>query len=125
VIALDASTLVAHFDESDVHHGAVRVLDLGAHTLVVSPITLAEFFVGPTRAGAMALAQDVTARIGLEVVPLSEDAPARLALLRVETGLRLPDCCVVLAAEQTGADIATFDDRLANAARKRGLVVLA
>lgn len=91
---------------------------------MVSPITLAEFFVGPTRAGALARAREEVARIGLGVIPLPEDAPAQLALLRVETNLKLPDCCVVLAAEQAGAGIATFDERLATASRTRGLVVV-
>jgi predicted nucleic acid-binding protein len=47
--------------------------------------------------------------------------PVRLALLRAETGLKLPDCCVLLAAEQSGAAVATFDDRLAGAVTRRGL----
>jgi hypothetical protein len=38
--------------------------------------------------------------------------------------LKLPDCCVLLAAEQPGgATVATFDDRLA-AARKLGFRVI-
>jgi predicted nucleic acid-binding protein len=53
---------------------------------------------------------------------LPEDAPRRLALLRAQTNLELPDCCVLLAAEQTDAAVATFDHRLANAATERGLV---
>jgi hypothetical protein len=31
---------------------------------------------------------------------LLDDAPARLAALRAGTGLKLPDCCVLLAAKQ-------------------------
>jgi hypothetical protein len=54
--------------------------------------------------------------------PVPEDAPRRLALLRAGTNLKLPDCCVLLAAEQTDAAVATFDRRLADAATERGLV---
>ena len=58
-------------------------------------------------------------------VALLEDAPVRLAMLRAGTGLKMPDCCVLLAAEQTHGALATFDDRLATAATKRGLAVRA
>jgi predicted nucleic acid-binding protein len=58
-------------------------------------------------------------------VPLLDDAPVRLAMLRAGTGLKMPDCCVLLAAEQTHGALATFDYRLATAAIERGLVVRA
>jgi predicted nucleic acid-binding protein len=46
-----------------------------------------------------------------------------LAGLGAATGLKLPDCCVLLAAEQVDGAVATFDDRLAAVARERGVVV--
>jgi len=42
----------------------------------------------------------------------------------VTTGLKLPDCCVVLAAEDAGASIASFDERLAQCAEVRNLTLL-
>jgi predicted nucleic acid-binding protein len=52
-------------------------------------------------------------------VALLPDAAERLARLRAGTGLKLSDCCVLLAAQQSSAEaVATFDDRLAAAARK-------
>jgi len=56
-------------------------------------------------------------------VRLDEDAPTRLAVLRASTNLKLPDCCVLLAAKQIHGAVATFDDPLATAARECGLVV--
>jgi rRNA-processing protein FCF1 len=44
-----------------------------------------------------------------------------LAELRAETGLKLPDCCVSRAAQQSGAAILTFDHRLGADARERGI----
>ena len=52
------------------------------------------------------------------------DAPLRLAALRSRTSLTLPDCCALLAAQQAGAGVATFEDRLAEAASALGLFVL-
>ena len=61
----------------------------------------------------------------MEEVPLGRDAARRLAaLLRVDTRLKLPDCCVLLAAQDAGADtVATFDDRLGAAAEGLGISV--
>lgn len=54
---------------------------------------------------------------------LPQDAPSRLARLRAATTLKMPDCCVLLAADQLADAIATFDDRLADVARNHGLAV--
>ncbi|MGH3428816.1 MAG: hypothetical protein ACRDQZ_14830 [Mycobacteriales bacterium] len=54
---------------------------------------------------------------------LREDWPHDFSL-HAETGLKLPGCCVLLAAEQiAAAAVATFDDRLA-AADRAGFAVL-
>jgi predicted nucleic acid-binding protein len=122
VIVLDASVLIAHFDDTDAHHErAHRILHAGVqHQLAVSQITLAQVLVAPARAGKLELVGTGLRRLKVQRVTLGEDAPERLALLRAETGLKLPDCCVLLAAEQVEARlIATFDDRLAKAAMER------
>jgi predicted nucleic acid-binding protein len=51
---------------------------------------------------------------------LTADVVVALAELRVSSGLRMPDCCVLLAAHATGGTVATFDHRLADAARAGG-----
>lgn len=76
--------------------------------------------VGPARAGRLDLATAALGVLSVEPLDLGADAPFRLALLRAGTGMKLPDCCVLLAAEQSQASIATFDERLAAAARERG-----
>jgi len=62
----------------------------------------------------------------LEAVPvaLPADAASRLAILRVATGLKLPDCCVLMAAQQVAGSVATFDADLARAAGNQGMQVL-
>ncbi|WP_156401963.1 hypothetical protein [Agromyces sp. Soil535] len=49
---------------------------------------------------------------------------ARLARLRVETALKLPDCCVLDAAMSNGAAMATFDERLASAGASLGVTLI-
>lgn len=127
MIVLDANVLIAHLDATDaLHHQATCLLaDLAHERLAASPITIAEVLVGPVRAGLLDRATAALAQLGVTTIDLAPDAPARLAVLRTTTGLKLPDCCVVHAAEQAHAGIATFDDRLAAAARGRGLDVRA
>ncbi len=79
--------------------------------------------VGPARAGKLEAAVSALAQLGINDVGLNGDAPARLAGLRASTGLKMPDCCVLLAAEQLNAQVATFDAPLAMAARSLGLDV--
>lgn len=58
---------------------------------------------------------------GVTEVPPGRYAAIRLALLRAETNLTLPDCCVLLAAEDGDATgILTLDERLRASATKLG-----
>lgn len=123
MIVLDASVLIAHLDATDAHHERATELlvNTAAETLGASPLTLAEVFVGPARAGTIDAARAALTAMSVETVRLSDDAAIRLAVLRATSGLRLPDCCVLLAAETAHADVATFDDQLARAATQIGL----
>ena len=126
MIVLDACVLIAHLDASDAHHDrAFELLQgLAEESLAASALTLAEVLVGPARAGGLERAGAALRVLAVETVPIGSDAPAALAGLRAATGLRLPDCCALLAAEQVRGGLATFDDRLAAAARERGMPVL-
>ena len=127
MIVLDASVLVAHLDDRDAHHAsAVGVLlDAAELEFAASPITIAEVLVGPACSGRLGEARALLDAIGVREIALGADAAVSLATLRAETGLKLPDCCVLLAARDAPAHaVATFDERLANAAARVGMRVL-
>ena len=126
MIVLDASFLIAHLDADDPHHElAGRLLvDSASEPLGASPVTLAEVLVRPARAGSLDQATRLLEELTVAHIPLTPDAPRRLAELRAATNLKLPDCCVLLAMETSGATLATFDERLAVAARAGGLEVV-
>lgn len=127
MIVLDASVLIAHLDRDDPHHtrAGALLISSGGEPLSASAVTLAEVLVGPARRGQLDRALGVIEQLGVKAVPLDgPDIPARLALLRAGTNLKLPDCCVLLAAEQTRGSVATFDERLGAAARGRGVAVV-
>jgi len=125
MIVVDASVLIAHLEAGDDHHDRARSLlvSLDGEMLAASPVTLAEVLVGPARTGGLGRAQAQLADLEVVVVALPDDAPVRLATLRAQTGLKLPDCCIMLAAAQVHGAVATFDDRLAQAAADQGLEV--
>ena len=126
MIVLDASVLIAYLDSEDRHYVAAEALlaeaigdDLGANSL-----TLAEVLVVPAQGGHLDLVQAVLHDLEVAELPFPADTAVKLAQLRADTGLKMPDCCVLLAAEDSGARVACFDDRLARAAEERDLEVI-
>jgi predicted nucleic acid-binding protein len=125
VIVLDASVLIAHLDGRDPHHGSAVEL-LQAHAmefLGASQISLAETLVAPARAGRLEDARKALERLAVRELPFAHDASSRLAGLRADTGLKLPDCCVLLAAEDHDGGVASFDRSLRQRAQGLGIPV--
>jgi predicted nucleic acid-binding protein len=127
MIVLDASVLIAYLDGEDQHHEAAEALlareiddDFGAN-----PLTLAEVLVMPARDDRLDEARLALRELGVEELPFPGDTAIRLARLRSETALKMPDCCVLLAAEQVGGRLASFDDGLRRAAIERSLQTVA
>ncbi len=126
MIVLDASVLIAHLDGAYPHHAKARSLleSSGDESLGASAITLAETFVAPARAGRLDEAQAALRRLGIDELAFAGGAPGQLAQLRADTRLKMPDCCVLLAARQHSAGVASFDDKLIDAAGKLGLKII-
>jgi predicted nucleic acid-binding protein len=125
VIVLDACVLIAHLDNNDAHHEAAHSLlsELAGQPKQINVLTLAEVLVAPARAGRRRAAQEILERLHIGIAALPADSAGNLAELRAASGLKMPDCCTLLTAEHSAADLATFDDRLRRVARERGLRV--
>src|SRR5205823_11847784 len=118
------SVLIAHLDEGDALHGRAveHLLAAAEQPLACSRITLAEVLVAPARLDRLDAAQAALATLGVQEIPLAADAAPRLAVLRAQTGLKLPDCCVLLAAQDVRATrVLTFDNRVTREAARLGL----
>lgn len=127
MIVLDAIVLIGFMHDQDQRHQAAVTLlrNAAGEPFGVSPLTLAEAMVGPARLGRLPAAEQMLQDIGVAEVPFPPRAAAKLAQLRATSGLKMPDCCVLLAAQSTQASLATFDQRLAGAAIARGITVVA
>lgn len=123
MIVLDASVLIAFLDREDAHHARSTALlrNCAEDELAASVLTLGEVLVGPARLGRAHEALEAVRGLEVRTLPLTD--PLQLAELRARTGLRLPDCCVLLAAAVHGASVATFDAAQAAAAVREGLRV--
>ena len=112
MIVVDASVLIAFLDPNAAHHSAaVEILEDAAPPLFVHPITAAEILVAAVRNDvADAVWADLMA-IGVEIDDTLID-PLLLATLRVETGCKMPDCCVLASAATRNTAVATFDAQL-------------
>lgn len=127
MIILDASVLIAHLETGDSHHArATDILrDNCDDQFASSAVTLAEVLVGAVRAGRGDHARDALTELQIQSLGLDPDAAWELAQLRVRTGLKLPDCCVLYAARiQPPAAVATFDARLAAGAAALGIGIV-
>ena len=124
MIVLDASVMIAHLLEGDAHAAAtLEILDT-EEELAMHDISIAESLVGPAKREVIEVAERAIGSLGVERVKPLIDEPRRLAQLRAESGLKMPDCCVLVAAEAYDATLATFDRRLADVARERGIKVV-
>lgn len=125
MIVMDASVLIAHLNPGDPHHEAATAILLAGTPgrMFVHTITLAEVLVGGVRVGQGASMLDDLHAAGIVVAPHDDGEPLRLAELRANSGLKLPDCCVLDVAIHHQASLATFDDALAGAARERSVPV--
>lgn len=120
VTILDASVLIAAMNPADAHHRQALALirrEAITGTLIAHGLTIAESAVGAASSGRLSQLREAYDSIGIRVVPTDDDEPWRLARLRATTRLPMPDCCVLHAAQSTGGHLATFDQRLATAAR--------
>ena len=126
MIVLDASVLIGFLDGDDNHHAAAEQLLTRAvdDDLGVNSLTLAEVLVAPVRDRRLEPVLAALHALEVQELPFPADTALRLAQLRAGTGLKMPDCCVILAAEDAAATIASFDERLAQTAEMRNLPVV-
>lgn len=126
MIVLDASALIGFLDGADPHHGSAVALlrDAADQELATSVITLAEVLVVPARRHRLDVALEALRALEVRELGLPPSSPVGLARLGAESGLRLPDCCVLLTAQAQDAALATYDARLGAVATERGVTVL-
>lgn len=120
-LILDASVLIGLLDTADAHHAVavddVEAADLRGDDLLAPASAYSEALVSFARAERIVDAREAIAAMGIVVAPLTAAIGERAAQLRAShERLRLPDAMVLATARMIGAELLTYDDRLARVA---------
>jgi predicted nucleic acid-binding protein len=124
VIVLDAGVVIAALDGADVHADAARALFEEHAASLIHPVNLGEALVRMVPLGQERTAARQLVQLGVQRAVLGDDHSLHLARLRAAGTLKMPDCCALVCAEEHELPLATFDRRLAEVARARGVTVL-
>ncbi|MBF4581975.1 PIN domain-containing protein [Curtobacterium sp. VKM Ac-2865] len=126
MITLDASVLIAWSDTGDAsHQRAVDLIDEHEwDEFATNAVALSELLVRPHRRGRTEGVTALLAALGVRVLPITSDDAAGVAALRAELGLRAPDATVLHTAVSSADALATFDKRLASAAKRLDVTVI-
>lgn len=97
--------------------------DTESFELQMSALTQAEVLVHPARAGKLEKFLKLIRGLGLEITPIEEADASKLASIRSNTNLKMPDAVVLHQALKVNGSIATTDNKLAQVAKAKGLGV--
>lgn len=97
--------------------------DTASFELQMSALTQAEVLVHPARAGKLEKFLLLIRGLGLEITPIEEADASKLASIRSNTNLKMPDAVVLHQALKVKGSIATTDNKLAQVAKAKGLGV--
>jgi predicted nucleic acid-binding protein len=124
-LVLDASVLIALYNDKDVHHNwAVDLMfQSTAESLHMSSMNLAEVAVQPMRLGIEAKFQEGIRGLNIKVSGLSRETGFELARIRATTNVPMPDCCAIQLVLEKDAALATCDKAQAKAAKSLGIEV--
>jgi len=125
-LQLDADVLIGALDSSDAHHGRARQLFVRARerqdTVSISVVNLTEVLIAPAAdASKLAAAREAIAALGVAIHQPSEAIAVDAARLRGRHPISLPDAYLLASANHTGSTVASFDQKVQQAARREGL----
>lgn len=124
-LVLDASALIALFNDKDAHHDWARnlMIQATAESLHMSSINLAEVAVQPIRLGIEDKFYKGISGLDIQISGLSEESSKDFARLRATTNVPMPDCCAIQLAVEKNSPLATCDKAQAKAAKSLGIEV--
>ena len=127
-VVLDADVLIGALDASDPHHAQARACFTAWHrrseTVLVSVVNLSEVLVAPAaEAERLRRARAAIAALGVAIHRPTEAIGVEAARLRGAHAISLPDAYCLAAAKHLDASVASFDQKVARAARDEGVDV--
>ena len=126
--ALDADVLIGGLDGNDAHHQAARELltDWHAHqdTVLISVVNLSEVLVAPADdEHRLRTARSAIAALGVSIHRPTEAIAVDAARIRSRHPISLPDAYLLATARHLGATVASFDAKIARAAKAERIAI--
>ena len=128
VVVFDADVLIAYLSRDDASHLAalerVRAALAPGTRRLLSAVNYSELLIGPLRrigADGAAIVDAALAGLGIEIVAVDRDLARRGAVIRRQTGLKLPDAYALATAALAepavvgGVRVESFDRRVVRA----------
>jgi predicted nucleic acid-binding protein len=121
-VVLDADVVIGALDGSDPHHEQARALFTGwqerGDTRLISVVSLTEVLVAPAAdRRRLRGAREAIAALGVAVQQPGEAIGVEAARLRSTHPISLPDAYCLATAHHAGAALASFDEKVLQAAR--------
>jgi predicted nucleic acid-binding protein len=127
-LLLDADVLIGALDERDGHHKSSRGLFTrwrhDQDAVAISAVNLTEVLIAPSAdTGKLATARRAIAALGVTLHQPNEAIAVEAARLRHRHPVSLPDGYCLATAKHTGSALASFDEKILNAARREGITI--
>ena len=125
---IDADVLIGALDSSDAHHAAARRLltewRQRQDTVAISAVNLTEVLIAPAADPIrLAKAREAIAALGIEIQAPNEAIAIEAARLRQRYPVSLPDAYCLASAKHTKSCVASFDQKVLQAAGSEGLTM--
>jgi predicted nucleic acid-binding protein len=119
---LDSSAFIAFMNPADKHNSDATQRITGAQTIEIHEVSVAESLVRASAHEAVPHVLFILEGLEARVVNSSGlEGAVRVAGIRHQTGLPLPDCYVLDAAVELGESVLSFDSKLNQAVKVAGL----
>ena len=115
LVLLDSSVLIAALNPRDIHHQSALDSHVAGNHFIISSISITELMPRAIKDGIeQPIWAALTAMVD-EVVKLDGSLAISAARIRSSKGLKTPDSIISATARERGAQLWTFDARLAKA----------
>ncbi len=123
---LDADVLIGALDSRDAHHVRARTLlrqwRRRRDVVPMSVVNLSEVLIAPSADPTLlARAREAIAALGVQVHLPNEAIAVEAARIRGRHPVSLPDAYCLATAKHTGSSVASFDQKVLQAAEYQGL----
>ena len=115
-LALDSTSLIAIFKETDQHHKTIVNRLLGSKDrFILSTIALSESLVHSFRMGVGDVGRRQIEALALEIIDVDQNIAVLAAQIRAASNLKLGDALISATAIVHKCTLLTFDEKLAKA----------